>query len=111
MSENRKRDVTLTIRLTAAEKDAIVRNAAKARMSLTDYIVASSLLKEIHVAEDTRPLISELKRIGNNLNQISMKINAGAFQSYNFQEVIEMQRSIYEELYRISRGGDAVLQP
>lgn len=111
MSKNRKRDVTLTIRLTAAEKDAIVRNAAKARMSLTDYIVASSLLKEIHVAEDTRPLISELKRIGNNLNQISMKINAGAFQSYNFQEVIEMQRSIYEELYRISRGGDAVLQP
>ena len=110
MRKNRKRDVTLTIRLTAAEKDAIVRNAAKARMSLTDYIIASSLLKEIHVAEDTRPLISELKRIGNNLNQISMKINAGAFQSYNFQEVIEMQRSIYEELYRISRGGDAVSQ-
>ena len=110
MSENRKRDVTLTIRLTAAEKDAIVRNAAKARMSLTDYIIASSLLKEIHVAEDTRPLISELKRIGNNLNQISMKINAGAFQSYNFQEVIDLQRSIYEELYRISRGGDAVSQ-
>lgn len=110
MSKNRKRDVTLTIRLTAAEKDAIVRNAAKARMSLTDYIVASSLLKEIHVAEDTRPLITELKRIGNNLNQISMKINAGAFQSYNFQEVIDLQRSIYEELYHISRGGDAVSQ-
>ena len=110
MSKNRKRDVTLTIRLTAAEKDAIVRNAAKARMSLTDYIIASSLLKEIHVAEDTRPLISELKRIGNNLNQISMKINAGAFQSYNFQEVIDLQRSIYEELYPISRGGDAVSQ-
>lgn len=107
MSENRKRNQTLTIRVTAAEKDAIVRNAAKARMSLTDYIVASSLLTEIYVAEDTRPLLTELKRIGNNLNQISMKINAGAFQSYNFQEVIEMQRNIYQELYRISRGGDA----
>ena len=104
MSENRKRNQTLTIRVTAAEKDAIVRNAAKARMSLTDYIVASSLLTEIHVAEDTLPLLAELKRIGNNLNQISMKINAGAFQSYNFQEVIDMQRDIYEELYRINRG-------
>ena len=101
MSENRKRNQTLTIRVTAAEKDAIVRNAAKARMSLTDYIVASSLLTEIHVAEDTRPLLTELKRIGNNLNQISMKINAGAFHSYNFREVIEMQRSIYEALLRI----------
>ena len=101
MTENRKRNQTLTVRLTAAEKDAIIQKAEKAGMSLTDYIVASSLLKEIHVAEDTRPLISELKRIGNNLNQISMKINAGAFQSYNFHEVIEMQRSIYEELVRI----------
>ena len=104
MSENRKRNQTLTIRVTAAEKDAIVRNAAKARMSLTDYIVASSLLTEIHVAEDTRPLLIELKRIGNNLNQISMKINAGAFTSYNFQEVIDLQKAIYEELYRINRG-------
>ena len=104
MSENRKRNQTLTIRLTVSEKDAIIRNAAKARMSLTDYIVASSLLTEIHVAEDTRPLLTELKRIGNNLNQITMKINAGAFQSYNFQKVIDMQKSIYEELYRINRG-------
>lgn len=111
MSENRKRDVTLTIRLTAAEKDAIVRNAAKAHMSLTDFLVASALTTEIYVAEDTRPLITEMKRIGNNLNQISMKINAGAFQSYNFQEVIEMQRDIYEELYRIIRGGDSVSLP
>ena len=109
MSENRKRNQTLTIRVTASEKDAITRNAAKARMSLTDYIIASSLLTEIHVAEDTRPLIAELKRIGNNLNQISMKINAGAFQSYNFQEVIGMQKAIYEELYRINRG--ALWQP
>lgn len=107
MTENRKRNQTLTIRLTAAEKDTIVRNATKARMNVTDYIVASSQLAEIYVAEDTRPLLSQMKRIGNNLNQISMKINAGAFQSYNFNEVIEMQRKIYGELYRISRGGEA----
>ena len=101
MSDNRKRNQTLTVRLTAAEKDAIIQKAEKAGMSLTDYIVASSLLTEIHVAEDMRPLVTELKRIGNNLNQISMKINAGAFTSYNFQEVIQMQRNIYEELVRI----------
>lgn len=104
MSENRKRNQTLTIRVTASEKDAITQKAAKARMSVTDYIVASSQLTQIHVAEDTRPLVTELKRIGNNLNQISMKINAGVFQSYNFQEVIEMQRSIYEAFLRIGGG-------
>ena len=61
MSENRKRNQTLTIRMTAGEKDAITRNAAKSRMSLTDYIITSSLLTEVHVAEDTRPLIAELE--------------------------------------------------
>ena len=104
MSENRKPNQTLTIRVTEGEKDAITQKAAKARMSVTAYIVASSQLTQIHVAEDTRPLVTELKRIGNNLNQISMKINAGAFQSYNFQEVIEMQRNIYEALLRIGGG-------
>lgn len=105
MSGNRKRNRTLTIRLTAAEKDAIVRNAAKARMSLTDFIVTSALSAEIYVAEDLRPVITELKRIGNNLNQISMKINAGVFTSYNFQKVIDLQRAIYREIDRIGRDG------
>ena len=73
-------------------------------MSLTDYILVASTQTEIYVAEDTRPLIAELKRIGNNLNQITMKINAGAFQSYNFQEILDMQRAIYEELRRIGKG-------
>lgn len=104
MEENRKRGQTLSIRLTSAEKEAIVKRATKARMSLTDYLLTSALATEIHVAEDTRPLIAEMKRIGNNLNQITTKINAGAFQSYNFQEVLDMQRAIYEELRRIGKG-------
>ena len=107
MPENRKRNVTLTIRVTPGEKDAILRKAKQVDMNLTDYLVTSALSTQIFVAEDLKPALTELKRIGNNLNQISTKINAGAFQSYNFQEVIEMQRKIYGELYRISRGGDA----
>lgn len=104
MGEKRKRNQTLTVRLTPKERSEIIRRAKKSRMSLTDYILAASTQTEIHVVEDTRPLIAELKRIGNNLNQITMKINAGAFQSYNFHEVLNMQRAIYEELRRIGKG-------
>ena len=101
---NRKRKLTVTIRVTPSEKDAILRKAAEADMTLTDYLVIAALSTEIHVAENTKPLISELKRIGTNLNQIAMKINAGVFRSYNFSEVIDWQRKIYEEVYRIGRG-------
>ncbi len=46
-------------------------------------------------------MVTELKRIGTNLNQITTKINMGVFKSYNFSEVIEGQRRIYEALVRM----------
>ena len=105
MPDNRKRNITLTIRLTPSEKDTIVRKAKQADMTLTDFVVAAMLSAQIHVAEDMKPVVTELKRIGNNLNQITARINTGVFHSYNFQEVIDLQRKIYEQICQIG-GGD-----
>ncbi len=105
MTENRKRNKTLTIRLTDAEYNFIHKKAAKAQKSLTDYIVTLAAEVPINVAEDIKPLLKEMKRIGNNINQITMKINSGAFTSYDFQDVIDEQKKIYEELHRIARKG------
>ena len=99
----RKRNKALTIRLTQREYDSIMERVLHAGMNMTEYLLASALNTEIYVAEDTRPLVTELKRIGNNLNQITAKINTGVFHSYNFQEVIDLQRAVYEEVRRIGR--------
>ena len=104
MQNTRKRAETLTIRLTKAEKEMIQKKAKKAQLSITDFLVATSLRTEIHVAEDVKPLLIQMKRIGNNINQITMKINAGAFSSANFCEVIQGQRLIFEQLLRIAGG-------
>ena len=98
MKEKRKRDKTLTIRLTESEKMMIEKKASKAKLNLTEYIISVSSKSKISVTEDTKPLLLELKRIGNNINQIAMKINSGVISSYNFDEVISMQRKIYEQL-------------
>ena len=98
MGEKRKRDKTLTIRLTESEKMMIEKKASKSKLNLTEYIISVSSKSKISVAEDTKPLLLELKRIGNNINQIAMKINSGVVSSYNFDEVISMQRKIYEQL-------------
>ncbi len=100
--ENRKRNQTLSIRLTQAEKSAICKKSKKAHLTLTEYILKSSLQTEIKVV-DLQPLLVELKRIGNNLNQITKKINSGAFNSYNFSEMIAMQRKIYDAIIKLSR--------
>ena len=99
--ENRKRNQTLSIRLTDSEKSAINKKSKKAKMTLTEYILKSSLQSEIKVI-DLQPLLVELKRIGNNLNQITRKINSGAFNSYNFSEMIAMQRKIYDAIIKLS---------
>ena len=101
MKENRKRDKTLTVRLTESEKALIEKKAKRANMNLTEYIIAVSNKSKINVAEDTKSLLVELKRIGNNINQIAMKINSGAVSSYNFTEVINMQRKIYEQMLEL----------
>lgn len=105
MSKQRRRDTTLTIRLTKTEKERIERNAKRAKRSITGYIVLLSLEMPIHVAEDVKPLLIELKRIGNNLNQITAKINSGVFRSYDFQDVVDEQKKIYEQLLEIARKG------
>ena len=84
----------------------IQKKAKKAQLSVTDFLVATSLRTEIHVAENIKPLLIELKRIGNNINQITMKINAGAFHSADFMEVIQGQRMLYQQLPRIGEVDD-----
>ena len=102
----RKRNKTLTIRLTEQEYETIIKKVLRSGMSMTDFLVTAAQQTQIHVAEDTKPLVTELKRIGNNLNQITAKINAGIFHSYNFQEIIDMQRKIYTEVCWIGRGDE-----
>lgn len=72
MQNTRKRAETLTIRLTKAEKEMIQKKAKKAQLSITDFLVATSLRTEIHVAEDVKPLLIELKKISNRINPITM---------------------------------------
>lgn len=91
----------MSIRLTQSEKFAIYKMSKKAQLTLTEYILKSSLKSEIKVV-DLQPLLVELKRIGNNLNQITRKINSGAFSSYTFSKMIAMQRKIYDAIIKLS---------
>lgn len=106
--ENRRRDKTLTIRLTDSEKKKIIAKSRKSKMSATDFIIASTDNTVIKTPKDLRPIVSQLKRIGNNINQIAVKINSGAVYSVNFDEVIEMQNKIYEKVFEIANADSQV---
>ena len=98
MPENRKRNVTLTIRVTEAEKAAIAAKARRAKLSLTDYIVTFSRQVERKPPPDLSPLLLELKRIGNNLNQIAAKVNSGVTYIPDLSAVMDSQNKIHNQL-------------
>ena len=102
---NRKRNQTISIRLTTEEKKEIVSKAKQAQMTLTDYIIECSRDKKITVTDLSEVLV-ELKRIGNNLNQIARKINSKRFFFGKFDSVIESQRKVYDAILRL-KGEDS----
>ena len=74
-------------------------------MTLTDYIIECSRDAKITVTDQSEVLV-ELKRIGNNINQIARKINSKRFFFGNFDSVIEGQRKVYDAILRL-KGEDS----
>lgn len=67
---------------------------------MSDYFVKVSAEKQINVI-DIKPVLTELKRLGTNINQIARKMNSGFFRPRNFDEVIRQQNVITEMLSKI----------
>ena len=103
MKDNRRRDTTLTIRVTEKEKQYIKKRAKKAGLSITDYIVRLSLETPIFIPVNMQPFLLELKRIGNNINQLTQKVNAKVFSSYNFEEFIKAIDKLTERIGEVGR--------
>lgn len=101
---NRKRNKTLTIRLTELEKAAIQRKAKRTKMSLTDFVVASALRTELNAAEKIGPLFIQLGRIGRMLDRLAAGHARPTLLSAELQEIIDLQRGIYQEVCRIARN-------
>ncbi|MBQ7964737.1 MAG: plasmid mobilization relaxosome protein MobC [Ruminococcus sp.] len=100
--DNRKRNKTLSIRLTEAEKNKIINKAKKSKMTVTDYVVSLSDKMEIKLPPDLSPVVVEMKRLGNNLNKIAMKLNSGVVYTPDFKSVLDNQKVIYEMIYKLS---------
>lgn len=80
------KNTDIHIRVTENEKAKILRKAEKAKLTITEYIVKSSLNSNIIVEADKSQYINELRRIGNNINQITKKVNQGIVKEVNLKE-------------------------
>lgn len=100
---SRRRSANIAIHVTPQEKNMIRTKADRAHMSMTDYIISAVRDDEIMVCDGLVPLLIELKRIGNNINQIAYKANSGIIVAVEMTETRQELAQIREQIEKIAR--------
>ena len=88
--KNRK----LSIRIPEADLLTIHQRAEKANMTLTDYVTACCLGKEIVVIDGLDEVIRQQKGIGRNLNQLTTLANMGKVNVVYLQELTDAYATV-----------------
>ncbi len=75
-----KKDIKFSTRMASADREKIKVLAAKAHMSMSDYVTACCLGKRIIVIDEQKELLRQLKGIGSNINRLTVLANMGKVQ-------------------------------
>lgn len=77
----------IRVRVTPEEKKIIVRKALSSYRQLSDYMRDCALEKEIVAIPGLEEAAKELRRIGNNLNQMTVLAHQNKAQFFNLEEI------------------------
>ena len=93
-----RKETQINLRISLKDKKEIEKKAQKCKMNFSEYMIASSLNTNIIVEKDNSEYITELRRIGNNINQIAKKVNQGIIKEINLNEVKKELNKIWQLL-------------
>lgn len=74
---NRARPKQIVIRVSEEEFENIKERVEKSGLKQNEFLIKATTGKEIIVIEGLKEITLELKRIGNNLNQITKAVHEG----------------------------------
>ena len=87
LEKNMKKDIKFSTRMASADREKIRALAAKAHMSMSDYVTACCLGKQVVVVDGLKEVLKELKSIGRNLNQLVTLAHMGRVTVINLDGV------------------------
>ena len=97
MPKNKK----INIRLTEKEKNIIELKAKKLNMTITKFIVSSCLKDKIVIVNGLDKVDSELRRIGNNINQLTRLANEKIITVIDLKELRMEVNNIWQLLKQL----------
>ena len=72
-------------------------------MNITDYVITAATQKEIINFEGLSDVVTQVKRLGNNLNQLLILSRQGRIITVNLSETQDELKRIYELLASVLR--------
>lgn len=97
------KDKKTNIRLTEQEKNLIEKKANKCDMTITKFILSSCLKDKIVVINGLDKIDVELRRIGNNINQLTKLANEGVITTINLKELRMEVINIWQLLKQLAQ--------
>lgn len=102
---NRTRPKQIVIRVSEEELEQIKKKVEQSGKSQQQYIIEALTQKQVTNTDGIKELMPELKRVGNNLNQIAHALNGSGYYQYhliteNQKELEKIWQSLRQYLQR-----------
>ncbi len=92
------KDEFIRFRVAGWEKFHISKSAEKAHMSVSEFVRSSAMGREVTVIEGADELLTELRRQGNNLNQLTIMARQGRIELVNMEPFMEVYERTWQTL-------------
>lgn len=97
------KDKKINIRLSEKEKNIIEVKAKKLNMTITKFIISSCLKDKIVIVNELDKVGTELRRIGNNINQLTRLANEKIITVIDLKELRIEVNNIWQLLKQLAQ--------
>ena len=100
----RKRNATMTIRLTKDEKSVISAKARSKAQTITEYILGVLLMDESEAVSRYQSIMKQMKEITDKLEIVSEQLKSQDSKFVDFQDIIDIQNELRGQMITLSAG-------
>lgn len=101
----RTRNQVVAFRVTPAERRQINTKIKHSGLSQQEYLLNAALGTPVYVIDELKPILSELRSWGRNLNQLTMLAHQGRIQAVYLQELTDTLGKVYESVGLLAEKG------
>ena len=107
----RTRNQVIAFRVTPAEAKKIREKVRQSGLSQQEYLLRAALEQPILMIHELKPILTELRAWGKNLNQLTVLAHTGHVQTVYLNELTEALGKTYEALNGLLTEKGSVISP